>query len=182
MHLTESPTEIQIRHVPILSWTTGLCAIGLGLLVLGLTFWPPAVFSTVFTNEVDYVELMFLVAFSAYVGIVEWEFKAGILAPMTTLTFNKQGRFVQVDHVRIYGKRTDRYYFRQLKKFKSRKRNHWFRSEYYLDLNPISRKSLALNVPLGKEKNEVVTLIKKLNKIILAPPESEVKVSRQLIK
>ena len=137
------------------------------MIVLWLVFKPPSRFSML-TEGIDWFDVILLVVLAGYLGFFEGDLKGGILSPAATVTLNTKERFVQVDYIRIYGKRTERFYFHQLKKFRSRKKDRWFFSEYCMDLILISGKRVSLNLPIGREKNEVVVLIKRLNKAIRA--------------
>ena len=110
------------------------------------------------------------------------ELAANLLKPFrftfqTKLTINIDSRSIDFFSRDIFGGRTERYYFTQVKKFKSRKDRTVIAGKYFLALELANGKTIGLKHFIGK-KEEMLPLVRKLNKLI-KPPKARAKKSVQ---
>lgn len=145
--------DIRFRYVPIVRWACGaiLLLVCFTILLIGLV---SGFFSWI------------LIFFLALASVIIFCNSFFLLAPMTTVVFSPESKYIQVSNARIYGKRVNRYYLSQVEKFKSYKAKLNFSQQYFLALVRSNRKTIKLKVPIGRDKQETVKLIKNLNKII----------------
>ncbi len=172
MKLNENSDEIAIRYVPISQWIIGgtltLVCLGLGFWILHIDLigsWPSIV--------VPIAIILFVI--SEVGGFLM------ILAPLTAITLSRQTNSVSILRKRIYGGKEKRYYFFQVKKFKSYKKHGKFSSKYFLALVLANQNVIKLKIPLGT-KEETIKLVKKLNKFIKSKKLSEVDIRRNSFK
>jgi len=160
MDLKIDSEEVSIRYVPVRKWVVG------GILALAIV-----VFSIwlvyVFYNR--WAGMLFPSAFAAVtilIAVLDIKANSLIFAPLITVKINQETRSVEIVRQRFYGKRIERFYFYQIRKFRSRKANVNFSGQYFLTLILASGKALRLGIPIGNDKQDTAKFIKQLNKFI----------------
>jgi hypothetical protein len=171
MKLTENSYEIVVRHVPIKKWITG----GTLIFVCGvLCFW--FIYSAMLNSESFFEPstklflglLPFLIFAAAVIliSVFDISLSSMIFAPLTTVTISEKTKSVDIIYQRFYGNKVKRHFFHNVEKFKSYKGTVNFSSKYFLALVLVNHKIIKLKIPIGKDKQEIIKLIKKLNKFM----------------
>ena len=171
MNLTESSDEIIVRYVPIEKWIIG----GTLIFVFG-SFCIWLIYSAMFGSESSFEPstrlglglLPFLIFTAAIflIVVLDINFSSMIFAPLTTITISQKTRSVDILYQRFYGSKVKRHFFHNVEKFKSYKGTMNFSSRYFLALVLVNRKTIKLKIPIGKDKQDIIKLIKKLNKFM----------------
>lgn len=81
------------------------------------------------------------------------------------MLIDSKQRFVDLTTHRIYGKRTDRYYFHQVEEIRSKKSKKRPNAPYYAHLILANRKAVEIRIPIADDKIEVTRFVKKVNKM-----------------
>jgi hypothetical protein len=170
MKVTENSDEIIIRHVPVAKWISGgILAFIFGGFCLWLIFSAiinPRSFLKVETDElIEFLPILFFIAASALAVFIEFKLISMICAPLVTVAVSQKLKSVNILTRRIYGAKTERYFFHQIQKFKSYKSKVDFSSRYFLALVLVNQKAIKLKIPISDKQN-TIKLVKKLNKFI----------------
>lgn len=160
MKLVEADNKLIIRYVPIFQWILGgflfLFAFLLFLFIL---------YANLFKSNnswSDYLAVLFLTSVFVFLVLqIKMIFKPRIL-----LTLDKNTKSIEIQRHNIYRKKTRRFYFHQIDKFKSYKQNLNFSSKYFLALVLCNRKTLKLEIPIDKDQKETRKFVRKLNKLV----------------
>jgi hypothetical protein len=171
MKLTENSDEIVIRHIPIGKWISS----GALIFIFSVFFtWLiyPAIFNQdkFFASGIkDWFEILPILVFAA-AGVLIVTFAISVsslfFAPFITVAINRKTASVDILGWRFYGSETQRFYFYQIRKFKSYKGTANFSSRYLLALVLASGKVMKLRIPVGDDKQNTIKLVKKLNKFV----------------
>ena len=170
MNIVENSDKIFIRHIPFGKWILG------GLLVFfygGVFVWfiltvikPQSSFESGTQSRFDLLPILLLAAVILF--LLEIKFLPLLFAPWTDIIVSQKTRSVNILSRRIYGAKTERYFFHQIQKFKSYKGKTRLSPAYFLSLVLVNQKVIKLKIPIG-DKNSTVKLVKKLNKFINQP-------------
>jgi len=171
MQLTENSDEISIRHIPVGKWI-----IGGALIFIFSVFSIWFIFSAIFSSSNSFeagteslIKILPLLIFGASIILITVfgiSLHSMIFAPLTTVTISRKTESIDILYQRFYGKNAKRYYFHQIEKFKSYKGAVNFSSRYFLALILANHKQIKLSIPIGKDKQHTIKLIKRLNKFI----------------
>ena len=172
MKVNDNSEKIVVRHTPLGKWILGglLALIFGGLfvwLVLSIIFKPHIAFA--FGAEIQ--SDLFLVLLLAAVGAT-FVILPLICAPQMNVTISQKTKSVDIERRRIYGTKAARYFFYQIRKFKSHKGKTRFSPAYSLALIRANGKVIKLKIPTG-DKNATVKFVKKLNKFVKQSPKDE---------
>ena len=144
--------------MPLLNWIAG-----------GATLIAIVILSAWFTIDKNVGNLLFSVCLMlafilvTYYSFFDFRLKSGIFAVRTLLLIDRSKRFIEITRTRIYGKTIRRHYFYQVDRFRSYKVKKLGTTQYFLSLKLPNRRSIRLKLPLCRDKNETVKLIKELN-------------------
>jgi hypothetical protein len=164
MNVTENADEIIIRHTPLVRWISGAL---LAFLIGGILFWH-IVFNA--STSIGAFPILLLAAAGITMLYLETNPFRLLLAPQTTVTVSLKTKSVNILSRRIYGAKTERYFFHQIRKFKSHKGEFIFAPAYSLALVLTNGKSLKLRIPIAADKKEAGKFIKKLNQFTQQQP------------
>jgi hypothetical protein len=172
MDVNEDSEKISIKYIPISKWISG----GILTFILGVFgVWFIYFMYANPNNSVNWLSLFLVTAFALAIifpGIFDFNIDSLIFAPLITVKLNQNAQNVDIIRLRFYGKRTERFYFHQIRKFKSYKAKLNFSSQYFLALVLVNGKMLKLRIPIGDDKQNTVKFVKKLNKFIRKKVES----------
>ncbi|HEY8558919.1 MAG TPA: hypothetical protein VIL74_00850 [Pyrinomonadaceae bacterium] len=168
MQTTEKPEKITLRYIPARKLMIGggsVLITGVWLLwtLYSLFVGTRVLSSPLAGNRGDFIPAaivgaLFLLAFFLVARIA-----------VVTVTISPENESVDADFRRIYGSRTDRFYFTQISYFKAYPGAPDF-ATYRLALVLENYKEIPLHVRAGKDRKETTRLIKRLNKLINPPP------------
>lgn len=171
MNLTESFDEIVIRYIPIEKWIVG------GTLIFvfgGFCIW--LIYSAMLgsgsffepSTKLGLRLLPILIFAAAFILISVFDISSNsmIFAPLMTITISEKTKSIDIHYQRFYGSKVKRHYFHNVEKFKSYKGTVNFSSRYFLALVLVNRKTIKLKIPIGTDKQDIIKLIKKLNKFM----------------
>lgn len=171
MKLTESSDEIIVRHVPIEKWIVG------GTLIFvfgGFCIW--LIYSAMLGSGsffepstklgLGLLPILIFTAAIILIAIFDISLSSMIFAPLMTVTISEKTKSVDIHYQRFYGSKLKQHYFYNVEKFKSYRGTVNFSSRYFLALVLVNRKTIKLKIPIGKDKQDIIKLIKKLNKFM----------------
>lgn len=102
------------------------------------------------------------------VGLSTWFYEdiLSLFFPNVAEIFiDPKARFVELTRYWIRGKETDRYFFHQIEKIRSKKPKKNSKM-YFSELILVNKKKIYIRIPIGDDKIEVTNFVKKINKII----------------
>lgn len=171
MKLTENSDEIIIRHLPIGKWITGGTIIFVfGSFCIWLIYFATSGSESFFEPStklgLGLLPILILAAAIILIAVLDISVGSMIFAPLTTVTISERTKSVDVLYQRFYGGKLKRHFFHNVEKFKSYKGTVNFSSRYFLALVSVNRKTIKLKIPIGKDKQEIIKLIKKLNQFM----------------
>jgi hypothetical protein len=171
MKLTENSDEIVIRHIPIGEWITGAALI----FVFG-GFWVWLTYSAMLgtgnffeaptTLWLGVLAILIFTAAIVLIAVLDISLSSMIFAPLTIVTISERTKSVDIVYQRFYSNKVKRHFFHNVEKFKSYKGTVNFSSRYFLALVLVNRKTIKLKIPIGTDKQEIIKLIKSLNKFM----------------
>jgi hypothetical protein len=167
MNLNETSNEILIRHVPVKEWIIGGILIFFTFVVCLLLFHaffaaPSGYYESLIGDWTGIMSVLLplIAVITAIIGF------SAIRAPLTTIRINSNTSSIDITHQRIYGTKTERFYFYQILKFKSYKTKMKTSQQYFPALVLANKRTIKLKIPIGSDQQNTVKFIKKINKFI----------------
>ncbi len=166
MSASDAREPIRLRHIPFRKWIFG------GVLVIFSLLNSLLLVRNILQtggNPDDLTSTLLLIVLTVLLCACIWFYdsiKALIYPDVNEVIIDPNARSVDLTRYRIYGKRTDRFFFHQIEKFRSHKPKRWLRTRYFAEVILVNKKKIHIAIPIGDDKVEVTKLIKKLNKII----------------
>lgn len=164
---SDQTKPILLRHAPIRDWILqALLAIVCLIVGVGL-FW---IFLGIASDpsNLDATLILFCASIASFAASI-YVGRSVITSPVREVKIDLASEWVEVTRYHIYGKRTDRYHFYQIEKFKSYKATRFLSSRssrYSLELTLLSRKKVRIRVIIGDSQTATTKFIKSLNKTL----------------
>lgn len=117
-------------------------------------------------------EVLGWVGFAGFLVLAVWyaffdiNFKWLIGNDITKVDIDFASRHVDLTFLRLIGPKVERYQFHQVSKFSTYRPKRLLRVEYYLQMTLINRKRIPLRIPIGRDKQESIRLIKRINRLM----------------
>lgn len=170
MSASDAREPIHLRQVPVWKWVFASLVIIVNL--LNTLLLVQNLLQTGADPD-DLKSIFHFIVLTVLLCVSVWfhdSIKAVIYPDVNEVVIDPNARSVDLTRYRIYGKRTDRYFFHQIEKFRSHKPKWRFRTRYFAEVILVNKKKVYIAIPIGDDKIEVTKLIKKLNKIIRSAP------------
>lgn len=117
---------------------------------------------------IEYFSIYFFIVLPFLIIIFHRSLAWIFFAPWTIITIDRRNKMVKICEYRFYERRVQKYYFHQIKKFKSHFRKSRIYSKYFLSLVLANQKEIKLRIVASEDKNTTVRFIKNLNRYVKA--------------
>ncbi len=167
MSLNEETERIVISYSSVLDWfiraAVVLC-IGIVLFVVGNYFFRLLPYS----ENLEFLGYFAFLVLIAWYTILDGSFRWLIGNEVTAVNIDFASRHVDLTHSSLVGGRTERFHFHQVNKFSTYRPKRLLRVEYYLQMTLVNRKSTKFRIPIGRDKQKSIKLIKRINRLMKA--------------
>ncbi len=166
--MSESADRIHLRHLPFRDWILGASLLILDSIALILLVW-----NFVRNGSENLADSLLFFALLILVGLTTWFYESitSLIFPaVSEMVIDAKQRFVELTTYRIYGTRTNRYYFHQVEQIRSKKSKKRPNAPYHAELILANRRTIAIRIPIADDKVEVTKFVKKVNKMFRSDP------------